>query len=248
MGHPLEYRCGNPRRRSVTLPLRCTDDLVVRDLADETIVYDRKRNKAHCLNRTSAWVWRHCDGKSTIAELAQQLHAELGLPRSDEVVRLALDQLARRNLVELPVTPPEAAGRRSRRDVLKELALAAAALPLVMTMTSRTARATIMSFDDECSHHFAKGGMLPKNEGKDCNNGKGKCSGGFCSPKSLLPDQTTTTTKPLVNQTTTTTFPPCGGICSPPGQKGDCPNGCTCVGGGGPMPLEPACPHPHENA
>ena len=33
------------------------DNIVVQKLDDETLVYDRKENKAFCLNETSALVW-----------------------------------------------------------------------------------------------------------------------------------------------------------------------------------------------
>jgi hypothetical protein len=44
------------------LPQARTEGLTVRELAEETLVYDKERHKAHCLNRTAACVWKHCDG------------------------------------------------------------------------------------------------------------------------------------------------------------------------------------------
>ena len=66
------------------LPAARQAGLVVRELPGETLVYDLENNKAHCLNGTAALVWRRCDGQTTVAELAQTLHEELGLP-ADEV-------------------------------------------------------------------------------------------------------------------------------------------------------------------
>jgi hypothetical protein len=108
-------------------------------LGDEILLYDEQTHKAHSLNTTASWVWQHCDGRTTVADLAEGLHRERGLPRSEEIVRLALDQLARRGLlVNASEMPRPVVGRR---DALKALAVAAASLPLVVTMASRPARA-----------------------------------------------------------------------------------------------------------
>lgn len=125
------------------MPKARTDKLSVRQLVEETVIYDLESHKAHSLNAAAAFVWRHCDGLTSIAELARLLHAELKLPESEELVRLALDQLARRHLLEdaTPmVLPPPA--RLSRRDALKRLAVAAIALPVIMTITRRKAWAS----------------------------------------------------------------------------------------------------------
>jgi Coenzyme PQQ synthesis protein D (PqqD) len=113
------------------------DNLTVRELPEETLVYDKERHKAHCLNRTAALVWRHCDGATSLDELGRLLAAELGVAEAVEVVGLALEQLQRRHL--LAEAPLPLADRLSRRDALKKLALTAAALPLVMTIATKAA-------------------------------------------------------------------------------------------------------------
>jgi hypothetical protein len=119
--------------------------LDIKELPEETLVYDLERNKAHCLNRTSALVWKHCDGKTSVAELAETLEKSLGVSKPLAVVELALEQLSKRNLLVEAVEPTPGAQRLSRREMLKDfskkLAVAAAALPLVMTITAPTARA-----------------------------------------------------------------------------------------------------------
>jgi hypothetical protein len=71
------------------MPKARTDKLSVRQLVEETVIYDLESHKAHSLNAAAAFVWRHCDGLTSIAELARLLHAELKLPDSEELVRLA---------------------------------------------------------------------------------------------------------------------------------------------------------------
>jgi hypothetical protein len=47
--------------------------LTIQELPEETLVYDHRNNKAHCLNRTTALVWKLCDGRTSLAEIARQV-------------------------------------------------------------------------------------------------------------------------------------------------------------------------------
>jgi len=64
--------------------------LVIQELPDEFLVYDLDRHTAHYLNKTSPVIWKHCDGKRTVAELALRLEREFATLVDDEVVWLAL--------------------------------------------------------------------------------------------------------------------------------------------------------------
>lgn len=119
-------------------PKARADKLTVRELAEETLIYDQERHKAHCLNATAQMVWRRCDGKTAVDAIARIVAAELGIGNAGDVVRLALDQLARRHLLDEP-TPLPRNSSMTRRKALKKLALAAVALPLVMTIATKTA-------------------------------------------------------------------------------------------------------------
>jgi hypothetical protein len=127
-------------RGSFLLPLRREDGLVVRDLPDETLIYDRTRNKAHCLNRAAALVWQHCDGRMSVAKMAELMQVELSIAADEPFVWLALDRLQRAGLLE---RPPAVAGtvRYSRRDLARKLGIAALAVPLVLTVMAPTAAA-----------------------------------------------------------------------------------------------------------
>jgi len=124
------------------MPLARTTDLVVEALRDETLVYDLRRHKAHCLNRAAALVWRSCDGRTTVSATAALLEGELQLSSGKALVRSGLDQLARARLLN---GPPEIRGARprySRRAVLRALGLTGAAAllpPLVETVVSPVA-------------------------------------------------------------------------------------------------------------
>jgi hypothetical protein len=110
--------------------------LVVRELEGEVLVYDLERHRAVCLNSSAAAVWRSCDGRTDVANLSAALAAGQG---GEEVVWLALEQLARDQLLE--ERPPRAAGARrvTRRELIRRLGLAAAAsLPLVTSIVAPT--------------------------------------------------------------------------------------------------------------
>jgi hypothetical protein len=127
------------------LPVARQHGLDVKEMTEETLVYDLERDKAHCLNRTSALVWKHCDGKTSVPQLVAIFEKTLGVAKPLAVVELALEQLSKRNLLMEPVAPAEGQTRLSRREMLKDLskklAVVAAALPLVMTIAAPTARA-----------------------------------------------------------------------------------------------------------
>ena len=103
------------------MPRARQDELVVEELQDETLVYDLERHKARCLNRTAALVWRHCDGQTSVAEMAALLEEQLAVPKDEAVVWLALDRLSRADLLTEPVTLPADKAQYSRREVLRTL-------------------------------------------------------------------------------------------------------------------------------
>jgi hypothetical protein len=119
--------------------------LVVDELPDEVLVYDRDRDQAHCLNRTAALVWQSCDGKTTPPEIARRLQLLLdadgnkdsrqGL--SEEMVWLALAQLEQNHLLEHSVSTPSQFSRLSRRQMIRGLGLAAAiAVPVISSIVA----------------------------------------------------------------------------------------------------------------
>jgi hypothetical protein len=106
----------------VVCPLARRDDVVVRDLDGETLVYDLDSHDAHCLNEAAAAVWRRCDGQTTPAEIA----ADLGY--DDEVVWLALEELWKLSLLggeAMPGPVPTLSRRRLLKTALVAIPVAA---------------------------------------------------------------------------------------------------------------------------
>lgn len=122
-------------------PKARTNGLLVREIADEVVVYDLERHAAVCLNRTAALVWKRCDGRRSISELSRALAAELQTKGgAEELVWLALEQLGRDHLLEERVARPAALVGMTRRELVRRLGLGAvAALPLVTSILAPTA-------------------------------------------------------------------------------------------------------------
>jgi len=111
--------------------------LLVEQVGDDTIVYDKERNEAHSLNRTAAEVWRYSDGTSSVPQLAAKLGADLDTETNETVVQYAIDELSRAHLLEGEV--PEDEALMTRRDMVRRMSFAAAiALPVVLSISAPT--------------------------------------------------------------------------------------------------------------
>ena len=87
-------------------PQARTADLVISELPDEVLVYDLKTHQAHCLNQLAALIWRHCDGKSTVAQIAQRIEIAERTLLDENAVWAALEQLNQNNLLLSSVKRP----------------------------------------------------------------------------------------------------------------------------------------------
>ena len=118
------------------LPKARTDQLIVKELPDETLVYDLADDKAHCLNDTAAQVWKNCDGNKSVGEIKALLAEEACAPIDEGVVWLALDQLEKFKLLEEGPTAPAVFAGMSRRQLMRNLGVAAVALPMIVSIIS----------------------------------------------------------------------------------------------------------------
>ena len=117
-------------------PRARTNKLVTRDLGDELLVYDLERHKAYCLNPVAMQVFRHCDGETTIPDMALRVGGALGLPVDEHAVRLGLVRLDKAHLLDGPVDLPL---HSSRREMLRTLGRAAVVVvPLVTALAVPT--------------------------------------------------------------------------------------------------------------
>jgi hypothetical protein len=121
------------------LPPARTDKLITQQLDGELLVYDERTDRAHCLNPSAAMVWKHCDGRTSVGQMAGLLRRDAGSDVPEQVVWLALEQLEKFDLLEAP-RKATSERRISRRELARTLGIAAAlALPLVTSIVAPTA-------------------------------------------------------------------------------------------------------------
>jgi len=119
------------------------ENLVIQELEGEVLVYDLEKDKALCLNQTSALVWQSCDGSRTIAEISDVVGKQLKSQVDEDIVWLAIDQLSKEGLVEKNDQVENKFEGVSRREVVRRIGLASLiALPVIATMTAPVAAQT----------------------------------------------------------------------------------------------------------
>ena len=129
-------------------PLARKAGLASETVQDEMLVYDLDRHKAFCLNQTAAQVWKHCDGRTSVPQIAKSLKAD------EKLVWYALDQLGRDRLLQDKIALPATLAGMTRRQHLRALGKAAAvAVPLVTAVMAPTAsaQASCIPVDGTCT-------------------------------------------------------------------------------------------------
>jgi hypothetical protein len=121
------------------LPLARTEQLIVKEVDGEVLVYDLQNNQAHCLNKTAAEVWKNCDGLKSITDISIAVGEELNSPFDERLVRLALDQLKKFDLLESAAAEQPFWTGINRRKLMKTIGVSALALPVIVSIVSPTA-------------------------------------------------------------------------------------------------------------
>lgn len=120
-------------------PLRREQDLHLEAVEGEGVIYDARTFRCHHLNRTSFAVWMRCDGNTDVDKIAARVASEVGVPADEELVWLALRQLARKRLLQAPELRPPGITRRQLLRRLRQAGLVAGLAPAVRTMLAPTA-------------------------------------------------------------------------------------------------------------
>jgi hypothetical protein len=133
-------------------PMARKEKLVIEQMANEVLVYDLERHKAHCLNLTAAVVWQHCNGKNNIAKITHLVSRDFQTTVSEDIVLLALNQLDKFNLLEKKKDFGFSLPKVTRRDVMKRMGLASViAIPLVSSIIAPTALASSSCINQNCT-------------------------------------------------------------------------------------------------
>ncbi len=121
------------------IPKARKNGLVVQDLNGETLIYDLDTHRAVCLNQTSALVWQSCDGVKTVSDISAVLSSKLNNPANEDLIRLALDQLKKENLIENSKELETKFEGMTRREAVRKVGMASLiALPVIAAMTAPT--------------------------------------------------------------------------------------------------------------
>ncbi len=148
-------------------PVAKKEKIVIQELPDELLVYDLSTDKAFCLNKTSAFVWKSCDGTKDVTAITQLMEKEFKSPIDEDLVWLALDQLGKDRLLD--VKPENKFSGYSRREVIRRVGLASViALPIIASLAAPVAAQVAT-----CSG---------ASDGTPCQNNNRICCGGVCCP------------------------------------------------------------------
>ena len=113
---------------NLDLPFARTNGLTTEAVEDSLFIYDGDGAFVCRLNATAALVWRSCDGRHSIEDLARELRDECGPDADEDLVLIALDDLVAHDLIASGYDPrPATASRLSRRRFLRRVGLAGAA-------------------------------------------------------------------------------------------------------------------------
>src|SRR5678815_4960090 len=75
------------------LPKARKNGILTREIPGELLVYDTKRHRAYCLNETAGYIWKQCNGKRTVFQLARKLEASCGDSVDERIVSVSYTHL-----------------------------------------------------------------------------------------------------------------------------------------------------------
>ncbi len=149
------------------LPFLRTENLVVKELPSELLIYDLDKNKAFCLNETARLIMDECDGKTSIDEAIVNLNRKFKAKVSEEMIWMVIEQLQKADFIEKDYQIPMETTRVTRRKILQSAAALGIALPMITSLVAPSAV-------------NAQSGCLPLESGS-CNlEVNNCCPGGTC--------------------------------------------------------------------
>lgn len=139
---------------SMERPRARQTDLISKEVQGELLVYDLIRHQAHSLNRIAQLLWKHCDGRRTVSDIAKALQGPLETPVDENTVSMGLRDLHAVHLLETApddlARPPVTSGF-SRREMIAAVGLAAVALPVIHSIVApRAAEARTCQINKDC--------------------------------------------------------------------------------------------------
>lgn len=79
------------------------ETIVMRDMGDETVLYNPETKAIHVLNKTSSMVWEYCDGKHSLEMIENKIIDKFdvsNVPYIKDDIRETLNQFSQLGLIE----------------------------------------------------------------------------------------------------------------------------------------------------
>jgi hypothetical protein len=135
-----------------TMPTQIAEALQT-ELPDSLIVYDMSRSQGHDLQPLAAFVWKSCDGRTSVSDIGRVVEQEYGIESGEEVVLFILEQLRQKHLLKDEPNQPNGYSLISRRDMVRKYIPAAMVLPFILSAAAPT------------TAQLSSGGCDPRTEG-----------------------------------------------------------------------------------
>lgn len=161
--------------RHAIMPKARKDRLIIKELPEETLVYDLDTDKAHCLNSTAALIWKNCDGQRSINDVMRGIEDTSNTTVDEEIVWLALDELEKFKLLASGSSPSNRPAGVNRRVAVRHLALAGLSLPVIISLAVPTATHAQSCLGKNIGP--CVGNPIPCCAGCTCNASADKCQG-----------------------------------------------------------------------
>lgn len=124
---------------TLKLPLARKENLVVKELPNEMLIYDLANNKAFCLNETARAILDQCDGKTSVTEAAARVGKKFKTKISEDLVWVTVDQLNKAGMFKVEYKMPVETNRITRRKALQAAATLGISIPIVTSLIAPTA-------------------------------------------------------------------------------------------------------------
>ena len=116
------------------------DELTIREVGQELVLYDARHQCAHRLNKAAAPILQASDGTRTVDQIALLLSQDLDIKERSELVWMTLQDLSQADLLTAAIIPPGNSDR-TRRNLLHKAAMIGLALPVVESVIAHSAKA-----------------------------------------------------------------------------------------------------------
>jgi hypothetical protein len=154
---PVPREAGMKDGTEMLAPRARSAGLVVRDLDEELLIYDLKRERAYALTPLAGLVWKHCDGTTTVGEMPELLATKLGDRVSVDLVWQAVSRLSDDGLLEEEANQP-ATRVMTRRDMMQKVALAGS-VALITSIAVPASAALAACIANSCKAGCSAGGV-----------------------------------------------------------------------------------------